>query len=700
MIALLSVLIFAAAVDSAAAPPVPAIAPAAVDSASTRMDGAGAPRDSVVLTLPEVRVERERSLSEARRRLPTAFVTELPAGRSNRAIESLSEVLAQAAGVRIQQYGGLGAFSTVSLRGAPAGQVSVFLDGEPLGSAAHGVVNLADLPVTAIERVEVYRGLAPLGLGVATPGGAINLVTASGAELREARVARGSFGTWEGRASAGSRRGPLAAMIHAGVQSSRGDFGYWSDNNTPFDPSDDHAATRVNDRFDAGSALGSLTWTPRRGYRATLREDFFRKAQGLSGLGASPAQNPSLRFARSITHLEVAREAGRRIPGVRLGGGLQREHSRFRDTGGEFHVGELGLGPHASDDHVAAENVDVTLEWPRLARWLSLQTAASARSERADLSDAADGVPDPPQSRRLTRGAMLGLELTPLGDRLTLHAARRWDRLYDRLRSSGVGGALVASDVVRELDSPQLGARLQVIRGLEVRANWARASRAPDFMELFGNQGSVLGNPALRPERAENRDVGLAWSGALPARAHGALEWAHFESRPRDLIVYMRNSQNNVRAQNVSSARIRGEELTARLTPRTGIAVMTSLTWQSAINLDTYRFWTGRRLPQRPGRQAYARLDLERGRVRAAADVQYIADNYLDPRNTYRVASRTLVGASLSLAAFSRAARVVLEGKNLGNSHVSDVGGFPLPGRSVFVSLDLRLGPAGPARQP
>ena len=69
-------------------------------------------------------------------------------------------------------------------RAAP-GQVAVYLDGVPLTSAAHGVVSLGDLPGTAIERAAIYRGLGPLSLGVATPGGAVNLVTASAPGLRE-----------------------------------------------------------------------------------------------------------------------------------------------------------------------------------------------------------------------------------------------------------------------------------------------------------------------------------------------------------------------------------------------------------------------------------------------------------------------------------------------------------------------------------
>ena len=222
--------------------------------AAARLDSATA---KPVLTLPEVRVERERPLSDARRALPTAFVTELAAGASGRAVESLPELLDQAAGVHVDQYGGLGAFSTVSLRGAAPGQVTVFLDGVPLTSAAHAEVNLSELPVSAVDRVEIYRGLAPLALGTATPGGAINLVTRS-TPVRELSLARGSFGTWEGRGTTGIRRGALSALVHAGYLGSEGDFRYYDDNGTPYNPADDAVVPRANNRLDAWTALAAL----------------------------------------------------------------------------------------------------------------------------------------------------------------------------------------------------------------------------------------------------------------------------------------------------------------------------------------------------------------------------------------------------------------------------------------------------------
>jgi iron complex outermembrane receptor protein len=651
-------------------------------------DPPAAPADTV-LVLPEVRVERERVLGEARRRLPTAFVAEVATGASGRALESLSEALAEVAGVRVEQYGGLGAFSTVSLRGAPPGQVSVFLDGVPLTSAAHGVVNLADLPATAIERIEVYRGLAPLGLGVASPGGAINVVTVSAPELREARIARGAFGTWEARASVGSHHGDFAGFVHAGVQSSRGDFPYPDDNGTPFNAADDSTSRRVNAAFDAATVLGRLTWRPSPSLTVTGREDVFHRAQGVPGLGAVPAYRTHLDFLRSRSRLEVTRAGSGGTPGVRVSAGLDRERTRFRDP-----AAELGLGAHDSDDRLAGEDLRAELEWPRLAQALAFAMSGSLRGERARLGDAADAFPDPPESRRSGAGASAALQFRPFGDRLVLHAGERWDRIHDRLSWTEVAGVAGGSDVERTLSVPQIGVLWAPGGGIDLRANWTDAWRAPDFLELFGNQGSVLGNPALVPERGRNLDYGASWSGLLTQRYEARLECAHFESRDENLIVYLPHSQSSVRAENISRARNAGEEVSLHVRAPSGVAITGALTTLRSRDEGSVPFWYGRRLPQRPSWQGYGRLDWTSGRIRAMADVQAIGDNFLDRANLQSVPRRVLIGASLSLAV-REVLRVTLEVKNLGDDHAVDVGGFPLPGRAVFASCDLRLRGAG-----
>ena len=226
-----------------------------------------------------------------------------------------------------------------------------------------------------------------------------------------------------------------------------------------------------------------------------------------------------------------------------------------------------------------------------------------------------------PWARR--RDAETHATLEKAGGRLVLHAARRWDRVSDRLAPAG--GA--AAEVARELDSPQLGARLALGRGLEARANWARASRAPEFVELFGDQASVTGNPQLVPESAENRDAGLAWRGRW--RGHeGALEYARYRSDARDLVVFVRNSANTVRARNFGRALIRGEEWTARLELPGRLLLSAAWSWQSAINLGPLpEFYVGKRLPGRPTRQATARLEWRPGRpcgLRAAHGLRHL----------------------------------------------------------------------------
>jgi iron complex outermembrane receptor protein len=276
-------------------------------------------------------------------------------------------------------------------------------------------------------------------------------------------------------------------------------------------------------------------------------------------------------------------------------------------------------------------------------------------------------------------------------ERITLHAARRWDRVEDQLHTTGLGGRVATTTTARILDSPQIGIRLGVTRTLELRANAARAERPPDFLELFGNQGSVAGNPALVPEHGENWDAGAAWSGGL-ASFHVTAEAAHFESRSRDLIVYVRNSPSSVKAQNISNARVRGAEFSLQLTAPAGLSLSASATRQSSVDQGDIPFWRGKQLPQRPEEQAFARIDWRNGPLRAGADVHYLGHNYLDRYNRDRVAARTLIGASLAFVPWLDGVLLTLEGKNLTDQRAHDVASFPLPGRSLFVSVQVRFG--------
>ena len=441
--------------------------------------------------------------------------------------------------------------------------------------------------------------------------------------------------------------------------------------------------TRVNDRFDAVTALARLAWTPSSHLRASLREELFRKAQGVPGLGNVPAPNPRLSFARAMSVAEFAWTPSLAWPAWTLRADDGHERSRFADR-----QGELGFGVQDTDQRDRARGAALELASPFTWRHVTFGAGTATRTERANAAPLTAGQAVPPESRRDTKSAWLALQLHALDEALLLHAGRRWDAQDDHLRTTGAGGIARRSDAERTLNAPQAGVRVRLPRAFELRANWSKAARAPEFVELFGDQAATQGNPQLRPEHSESWDAGIAWS----VSAHGvraALEWFHHEAHPRDLIVFQRYSQSSVRARNVARAELRGEETSWRLAWRT-FAAAGAFSWLSALETDPSSIYFGRRLPQRPMRQSYARIDARLRAWQFGADVQFLSDDYLDPINFRRAPSRTLTGASVSRVLGPL--RVTLEGKNLGDVRAQDIAGFPLPGRSVFVACETHFG--------
>ncbi len=263
--------------------------------------------------------------------------------------------------------------------------------------------------------------------------------------------------------------------------------------------------------------------------------------------------------------------------------------------------------------------------------------------------------------------------------------AQNWDWLGAQ-RAALV--LLRVRDAARTLDAPQLGARVRLGLGFETLGNWSRSGRAPEFDELFGIDGSVTGNPALLPERAENWDAGLRWAHATGALRLSA-EWSHHASHVHDLVLFERSSPRGARPVNVGVARLFGEESTLRAGWR-GAELSASTAWLSATDRSPIAFYLGRRLPQRSARQSFARLAWHGRAWTAAGQAEYLGDTFLDRANYHRAPSRTLFGASLG----RRLGRllVLAEGRNLGDRLAEDVAGFPLPGRMFLFSLSLDLG--------
>ena len=85
------------------------------------------------------------------------------------------EVLKTTTGLVIRQSGGLGSGISINLNGLTGNAVRTYYDGIPLELYGNGL-QLNTIPVDALERVDVYKGVMPIDAGTDALGGGLNLV--------------------------------------------------------------------------------------------------------------------------------------------------------------------------------------------------------------------------------------------------------------------------------------------------------------------------------------------------------------------------------------------------------------------------------------------------------------------------------------------------------------------------------------------
>ncbi|MBI4169367.1 MAG: TonB-dependent receptor, partial [Acidobacteria bacterium] len=264
---------------------------------------------------------------------------------------------------------------------------------------------------------------------------------------------------------------------------------------------------------------------------------------------------------------------------------------------------------------------------------------------------------------------------------------------YDSAFRPGEGTGVVPGDERGAHTTGRLGFRVRAGERIAIKGNFGRFLRLPDFIELFGYSGAVLGNPALSPERGRSFDLGIA--AALPrpgpALRQASVEATIFETLADDLIVFVQNAQNRVVAQNFGRARIRGVELSLALAIGPRFTGSLNATLQRAVN-ESGNFAGGHLVPGRPGREGSATAGLRLGPGRATYVFTYVGRNYVDESNTESRAlpARYLhdLGYRLTLP---RDLEAVFEVKNIGDQRANDVAGFPLPGRSFHGRLSWRF---------
>ena len=186
----------------------------------------------------------------------TGFARTLDVNEESRGMTSVSEVVSQAVGVQVRRTGGLGSYGTASIRGSTPGQVPVYMDGVLLNTGGFAAVNLGDLTLDSLDRIEIYRGYTPVSLGTAGIGGAISLSSRAFDEpITEISMSYGSWNTARLLALRGDRVDDVRALTILSASGSQGDFEYLNRNGTLLNEEDDAIQRRQNNRHVSYGSL-------------------------------------------------------------------------------------------------------------------------------------------------------------------------------------------------------------------------------------------------------------------------------------------------------------------------------------------------------------------------------------------------------------------------------------------------------------
>jgi vitamin B12 transporter len=681
--------------------------------------------------LAEVTVRAESAGDRLRGSAQAVKVVETSESRRHTA--DLGEVLARTEGVAVQRSGGLGSESRLSLHGLTGDQIRVFLDGVPLEFSGFGL-GISTVPLDWVERVEIYRGVVPVRLGIDALGGAIDIVTdqaVHGTSVTASYTA-GAFGTHQ-LALNGRTLHPASGFLtraSAFYDTSANDYLIdvrIADQLGRLRPA---RVRRFHDGYRAAGGSVELGFVDRPWARALLLEvfgtSFDKELQhnvnmsvpyGEASYGQA-ALGGTLRYEQPLS--------GSAFNATALLGYAHRRLD-FRDTsrwvydwfGNRVFERSEGSGETttlASDrsqwEQRALARLGMTYrvaELHGLRLVLAPDFTTRTGSERLRLNP---GRLDPLTSRRDVLQVVAGLEYSyrDLGDVVENSAFAK----YYLYRPATEQVEVFDNSIRRIEDTTQrVGAgdtlRFWLLPWLLGKLSYEYATRLPRPDEVFGDGSLVLPNLALVPETGHNGNIGFVIEGAPAAGVgHLSFECSGFLRHTEGMVVRLL-AEDRVHSihQNVGTARTVGLDGVLRWTaPVPWLTLQANATWQDQRNLSNrgaFAPFDGQRVPNRPWLFANASAWLrfpQFGASNAELVLSWVShyvheflpgwEETTTAADTNRIPTQLTHSASLMYSVHGPwTLDFALDLSNLTDERVFDVLGVQRPGRAAFFKITI-----------
>ncbi|HYY42771.1 MAG TPA: TonB-dependent receptor [Pyrinomonadaceae bacterium] len=541
---------------------------------------------------------------------------------------SIPEALRTVPGLRVQQLGGPGSFTTIKTRGLRNQDTAVLVDGlrfrDPSAERGDASGYLSDLLVAGPDRVEVLRGSGSSLYGTNAIGGVINIVTdEGGAPTHGSLLAEGgSLGLFRGRAqlAGGARANRItysAALTHLNV--TRGIDGDDAARNTS-------GQGRVLFRLTPTATLSARLYAADAFAQLNTDPQSIANVFAPDPIVAVPISHAELRAVEAGTFNRATNVGANFIPSTNdpdasraarfFSGALvfnQRPTDKFSYTisyQGNRHNATFTDGPAADDSPFGPAGTTTTklqgrthtlnarADW-QLGRAQLLTGGYEFEREEFNNSNAFLEFPADDSAVQVVEHShafFVQDQIRLLADRLQLSASFRAQHFilqaprFTPAATSPYAGFNFAAPPNAYTGDGSI-AYLFRTTGTKLRGHVGNSYRAPSLFERFGsfflsfgNRFSALGDPRLRPDRALAFDAGLDQT-----LAHNRVRASatYFYTRLQEVIDFANSTPNDPFGRfggyvNTGGALARGAELSVAATPARTLDLNVAYTYTNA----------------------------------------------------------------------------------------------------------------------
>ncbi len=223
---------------------------------------------------------------------------------------------------------------------------------------------------------------------------------------------------------------------------------------------------------------------------------------------------------------------------------------------------------------------------------------------------------------------------------------------------------------------PQAGVAWTLTASTTLKASVSKGFRSPTIRELYLFPAP---NPDLEPERLWNYEIGLLQS----VTRYAAFEFTSFLAEGSNLIL-TEGVYPSLQLLNSGSFTHRGVEFAGHYRPTDNLRIEANYSYIDPGN-QTY---------STPRQKLFVGINYTYERADISLTLQHIADLYGADNSQKKLPNYAVVGAHISYEA-AEFAQIFVTGDNLLNASYQTIYGYPMPGRTLFVGLNFRLGTGG-----